>query len=77
MKMIWELTGVPRVEPKSTRDPKSILNPAFKYTPSTHTDIRKTFAKARRDQEWNPKVRDDPYIQALLAEGMTLYKGRE
>ena len=30
-------------------DDKSILNPAFKYTPSSKTDISKTFAKARKE----------------------------
>jgi len=29
---------------------KSILDRSFKYTPSTSTDLRKTFAKARREQ---------------------------
>ena len=28
---------------------KSILDPSFKYTPSTSTDVRKTFAKALRE----------------------------
>lgn len=30
-------------------DEKSILNPAFKYTPSSKTDIRETFKKAKND----------------------------
>ena len=30
---------------------KSILDPKFKYVPSTHTDIRKTFARIKREQE--------------------------
>ena len=29
---------------------KSILDPSFRYTPSTQTDIRKTFARVRREQ---------------------------
>ena len=29
-------------------DSKSILNPAFKYTPSGKTDIRETFKKAKQ-----------------------------
>jgi len=29
---------------------KSILDPSFRYTPSFKTDLRKTFAKARRQQ---------------------------
>jgi|KBSMisStandDraft_5_1062788.scaffolds.fasta_scaffold2670183_1 hypothetical protein len=28
---------------------KSILDPSFRYTPSINTDIRKTFARIRRD----------------------------
>ena len=28
---------------------KSILDPAFRYTPSTSTDLRKTFARVRRE----------------------------
>jgi hypothetical protein len=28
---------------------KSILDPAFRYTPSANTDIRKTFARVRRE----------------------------
>jgi len=28
---------------------KSILDPAFRYTPSASTDIRKTFARIRRE----------------------------
>ena len=29
---------------------KSILNPEFRYTPSVETDLRKTFARIRREQ---------------------------
>jgi hypothetical protein len=29
---------------------KSILDPSFRYTPSFKTDLRKTFARARRQQ---------------------------
>jgi hypothetical protein len=29
---------------------KSILDPTFRYTPSVQTDIRKTFARVRREQ---------------------------
>jgi hypothetical protein len=29
---------------------KSILDPSFRYTPSVYTDLRKTFAKLRREQ---------------------------
>jgi len=29
---------------------KSILDPTFRYTPSVQTDLRKTFARIRREQ---------------------------
>jgi hypothetical protein len=29
---------------------KSILDPSFRYTPSVSTDLRKSFAKIRREQ---------------------------
>jgi hypothetical protein len=29
---------------------KSILDPAFKYVPAASTDLRKTFARVRREQ---------------------------
>ena len=28
---------------------KSILDPSFRYTSSAHTDVRKTFARVRRE----------------------------
>ena len=30
---------------------KSILDPSFRYTPSTSTDVRKTFARVRREMQ--------------------------
>ena len=30
---------------------KSILDPTFRYTPAADTDLRKTFARVRREQE--------------------------
>ncbi len=32
------------------RPMKSILDPEFRYTPSVETDLRKTFARVRREQ---------------------------
>lgn len=32
---------------------KSILDPTFRYTPSVETDVRKTFARVRREQRAN------------------------
>lgn len=31
--------------------PKSILDPAFRYTGSAATDLRRTFARIKREQE--------------------------
>lgn len=30
---------------------KSILDPSFRYVPSASTDLRKTFARVRREQQ--------------------------
>lgn len=31
------------------KPPRSLLDPAFRYTPSAHTDLRRTFARIRRE----------------------------
>ena len=43
---------------------KSILDPSFKYTPSTSTDVRKTFAKALREERLKEKQREEqrPFV---------------
>jgi hypothetical protein len=43
---------------------KSILDPSFKYTPSTSTDVRKTFAKAFREERLKEKRREEqrPFV---------------
>jgi hypothetical protein len=33
---------------------KSILDPSFKYRPSTQTNLRKTFARVRRELQVGP-----------------------
>jgi hypothetical protein len=33
---------------------KSILTPGFRYTPSVATDLKKTFARVRREQRKAP-----------------------
>ena len=33
---------------------KSILDPTFRYTPSSATDLRKTFARVRREMQKKP-----------------------
>lgn len=38
----------------------SILNPRFRYTNSLKTDIRKTFAKVRREQKRQQKQEQPP-----------------
>jgi hypothetical protein len=41
---------------------KSILDPSFRYTSSANTDIRKTFARIRRESRRQPAAtpRDEP-----------------
>jgi hypothetical protein len=40
---------------------KSLLDPTFRYTPSVETDIRKTFARVRREmrRQSQSNVRQD------------------
>ena len=42
----------------SNIDPKSILNPSFRYTPSSKTDIRDTFKRIQNDLNC-PKNQDN------------------
>ena len=37
---------------------KSILDPTFRYVPSVQTDLRKTFARVRREQRTNDRDGD-------------------
>ena len=39
---------------------KSILDPTFRYTPSTHTDIARTFARIRREQRLSMRIVQAP-----------------
>ncbi len=50
---------------------KSILDPSFKYVPSAETDIRKTFARVRREAraQERPGREDAPRNIALLFAG--------
>ena len=41
---------------------KSILDPSFRYTSSVETDLRKTFARIRREQR--KQVQPQPDVQA-------------
>lgn len=38
---------------------KSILDPKFKYIPSSHTNIRKTFERIKREQAKVEKAKTD------------------
>jgi hypothetical protein len=48
---------------------KSILDPSFKYIPSTSTDVRKTFAKALRDERLKEKQKEEqkPVVANIFA----------
>jgi len=37
---------------------KSILDPSFRYTMSVETDLRKTFARIRREQQKQARAHD-------------------
>jgi hypothetical protein len=39
---------------------KSILERSFRYTPSSKTDLRKTFARLRREQRLTSKATGEP-----------------
>ena len=43
--------------------PKSILDPNFKYVPSGSTDLKKTFARVRREMAEEKKQRVVPIKQ--------------
>ena len=44
---------------------KSILDPTFKYVPSSKTDIRKTFERIRKEQKSLSQVSDVQKKQSL------------
>jgi hypothetical protein len=46
---------------------KSILDPAFRYTPSYGTDIRKTFERIRREQAGQPAARAEVVHKTVVA----------
>lgn len=45
---------------------KSILDPTFRYVPSVETDLRKTFARIRREQRAKPKPVEQPSSPQVL-----------
>jgi len=46
---------------------KSILDPSFKYTPSTSTDVRKTFAKVLRQERLKAKQQEEQKRVVVLS----------
>jgi len=45
---------------------KSILDPTFRYVPSVETDLRKTFARVRRElRGGSPKTSEPPVTNGL------------
>ena len=44
---------------------KSILDPSFHYTPSVETDLRKTFARVRREMRKAQKTVAPTNVQPL------------
>lgn len=48
---VTSLHVVKQGDPKPKKDDRvGLLNPSFKYTKAAETDIRKTFARIRREQ---------------------------
>ena len=45
---------------------KSILDRSFQYTPSAHTDLKKTFARIRREQRAQDAANDRAAAEASL-----------
>jgi hypothetical protein len=52
---------------------KSILDPSFRYTKSIDTDIRKTFARIRREQQKQARM---PADGAAIVLSMPQHKAR-
>ena len=53
---------------------KSILDPSFKYTPSVETDLRKTFARVRRDQRKAQQAAPPSNVQPLRRDAVPRMK---
>jgi hypothetical protein len=43
----------------------SLMNPQFKYVKSGETDIRKTFARIRREMKEAEAIKQEPKVRAL------------
>jgi hypothetical protein len=46
--------------------PPSILDPKFKYVPSNNTDLKKTFARVRREMRLPEPAKPDPKIVPII-----------
>ena len=54
---------------------KSLLDPSFKYTSSANTDIRKTFARARREMRQAKEAQAKEATRKVIAEHLDLSTG--
>jgi hypothetical protein len=52
---------------------KSILDPSFRYTPSSETDVRKTFERIRREQQ--AQIQEEQVTQIRRYRASRLSKG--
>ena len=50
---------------------KSVLDPKFKYRNAISTDVRKTFERARREQQLQQQSRSDQQANAKLVVKIT------
>lgn len=54
---------------------KSILDPSFKYVPAAATDIRKTFARVRREQAAAKRKEETQFRSPVLIEFFESQRG--
>lgn len=52
---------------KRPKPPRSILDPAFKYTTAAKTDIAKTFRRIRREQQEAAKIAAASNVKPMIA----------
>jgi len=69
------MKGYPLLLPAKCKPVKSILDRSFRYTPSVETDLRKTFARLRREEKQNAlHVADKPAINVVPMRTPTVLK---